>query len=182
MQAWSSNVGFNVSPRQLWSARFATKLLNTLEAAGVAPASVTIEITESTAMTDPEHTRDILQSLHDAGFQIAIDDFGTGYSSLSRLKHLPIDILKIDRSFVSGAHIDRDAGTMVQAMVQLAKNLGMVPLAEGVETTEELAFLRALDCTMGQGFLFSRPVPPDKLAELCDPGLHADPAVRSPTP
>jgi diguanylate cyclase (GGDEF)-like protein/PAS domain S-box-containing protein len=170
-QEWTAagldlHVGFNVSPRQLWSAQFAKKLLHTLETAGVPPTLVTIEITESTAMTDPEHTRDILQFLHDAGFQIAIDDFGTGYSSLARLKHLPIDILKIDRSFVSDAHIDRDSGTMVQAMVQLAKNLGMVPLAEGVETTEELAFLRALDCPMGQGYLFSRPVPADELAAL----------------
>jgi diguanylate cyclase (GGDEF)-like protein/PAS domain S-box-containing protein len=178
------HVGFNVSPRQLWSARFAKRLLKTLESAGVASSQVTIEITESTAMTDPEHTREILQSLHDAGFQIAIDDFGTGYSSLSRLKHLPVDILKIDRSFVSGAHVDRDAGTMVQAMVQLAKNLGMVPLAEGVETTEELAFLRALDCTMGQGFLFSRPVPADKFAELFIQGSTLIPprAASPPTP
>ena len=175
------NVGCNVSPRQLWSARFATKLLSTLESAGVEPTRVTIEVTESTAMTDPEHTRGILHFLHDAGFQIAIDDFGTGYSSLSRLKHLPIDILKIDRSFVSDAHVDRDSGTMVQAMVQLAKNLGMVPLAEGVETTEELAFLRALDCSMGQGFLFSRPVPPDELVRLLLEGSTLIPPL-APTP
>ena len=160
----------NVSPRQLWSARFPEEILHTLEAAGVDPHQVVIEITESTAMTDPERTREILQALHDAGFQIAIDDFGTGYSSLGRLKHLPIDILKIDRSFVSDAHLDRDAGTMVQAMVQLAKNLGMQPLAEGVETTEELAFLRALDCPIGQGFLFSRPVPASKITELLTRG------------
>jgi diguanylate cyclase (GGDEF)-like protein/PAS domain S-box-containing protein len=175
------HVGFNVSPRQLWSARFAKNLLHTLERAGVPPTQVTIEITESTAMTDPEHTRDILQFLHDAGFQIAIDDFGTGYSSLARLKHLPIDILKIDRSFVSDAHVDRDSGTMVQAMVQLAKNLGMVPLAEGVETTEELAFLRALDCPMGQGYLFSRPLSADKLAELYVEGSTLIPPT-APTP
>ncbi len=181
-RAWADaglelNVGFNVSPSPAVVGAFRHELVNTLESAGVDPVHVTIEITESTAMTDPEHTREILQFLHDAGFQIAIDDFGTGYSSLSRLKHLPIDILKIDRSFVSGAHIDRDAGTMVQAMVQLAKNLGMVPLAEGVETTEELAFLRALDCTMGQGFLFSRPVPRRQARGALHPGLHADPTV-----
>jgi len=164
------DVGFNVSPRQLWSARFPEELLHTLEAAGVDPHHVVIEITESTAMTDPERTREILQSLHGAGFQIAIDDFGTGYSSLGRLRDLPIDILKIDRSFVSGAHLDREAGTMVQAMVQLAKNLGMLPLAEGVETTEELAFLRALDCPIGQGFLFSRPVPASEITELLTHG------------
>ena len=130
------------------------------------PHQVVVEITESTAMTDPERTREILQTLHDAGFLIAIDDFGTGYSSLARLRDLPIDILKIDRSFVSDAHMNPDAGTMVQAMVQLAKNLGMTPLAEGVETVEELAFLRALNCPLGQGYLFSRPVPPGEIEEM----------------
>jgi diguanylate cyclase (GGDEF)-like protein/PAS domain S-box-containing protein len=168
----------NVSPRQLWSARFPEEILHTLEIADVDPRQVVIEITESTAMTDPERTRQILQALHDAGFQIAIDDFGTGYSSLGRLKDLPIDILKIDRSFVSDAHVDRDAGTMVQAMVQLAKNLRMQPLAEGVETSEELAFLRALDCPIGQGFLFSRPVPASKITELLKLGSSLIPPLE----
>ena len=175
MQEWKEaglevEVAVNVSPRQLWSARFPEEILHTLQAAGVDPHQVVIEITESTAMTDPERTREILQTLHDEGFQIAIDDFGTGYSSLGRLKHLPIDILKIDRSFVSDAHLDRDAGTMVQAMVQLAKNLGMTPLAEGVETSEELAFLRALDCPIGQGFLFSRPVRAEQITAMLTRG------------
>ena len=164
-------VGFNVSPRQLWSARFTEKLIGHVEAMRLDPHSVVVEITESTTMTDPERTREILQTLHDAGFKIAIDDFGTGYSSLARLKHLPIDILKIDRSFVSDAHMDHDAGTMVQAMVQLAKNLGMTPLAEGVETVEELAFLRALNCPLGQGYLFSRPVPPAGIEEMIARGF-----------
>jgi diguanylate cyclase (GGDEF)-like protein/PAS domain S-box-containing protein len=164
-------VAFNVSPRQLWSARFPEQILITLAEAGVDPHGV--------VMTDPERTREILQALHDAGFKIAIDDFGTGYSSLSRLKHLPIDILKIDRSFVSDAHLDRDAGTMVQAMVQLAKNLGMQPLAEGVETTEELAFLRALDCPVGQGFLFSRPVPAAEITDLMTQGSSLIPQLGS---
>ena len=163
-------VGFNVSPRQLWSVRFPEKLLGQVEAMRLNPNQIVVEITESTAMTDPERTREILQTLHDAGFKIAIDDFGTGYSSLARLKHLPIDILKIDRSFVSDAHLDHDAGTMVQAMVQLAKNLGMTPLAEGVETVEELAFLRALNCPLGQGYLFSRPVPAHEIEEMVGRG------------
>ena len=94
MQEWKEagldlEVAVNVSPRQLWSARFPEEILHTLRAAGVDPHRVVIEITESTAMTDPERTREILQALHDAGFQIAIDDFGTGYSSLGRLKDLP---------------------------------------------------------------------------------------------
>jgi diguanylate cyclase (GGDEF)-like protein/PAS domain S-box-containing protein len=184
IQAWKAigidlEVAVNVSPRQLWSARFHDQILRTLGSAGVDPHQVVIEITESTAMTDRERSRDILQGLHDAGFQIAIDDFGTGYSSLARLKHLPIDILKIDRSFVSDAHLDRDAGTKVQAMVQLAKNLGMQPLAEGVETTEELAFLRALDCPVGQGYLFSRPVPAAAITELLAKGTSLIPSIVS---
>jgi diguanylate cyclase (GGDEF)-like protein/PAS domain S-box-containing protein len=184
MREWNDSglypiVGFNVSPVQLLSARFSEKLVHALETAEVDTHHVVIEITESAVLADPEHTREILQSLHDAGFKIAIDDFGTGYSSLGRLKDLPIDILKIDRSFVKDVHLDRDAGTLVRAMVQLAKNLGMEPLAEGVETTEELAFLRALDCPGGQGFLFSRPVPASDITDLLirDSSLIAQPAA-----
>ena len=162
----SLDVGFNVSPRQLLSSRFAEDLVHTLGIAGVDPSHVVIEVTESAATTDPEHTRSTLHRLHDAGLRIAIDDFGTGYSSLGRLRQLPIDVLKIDRSFVSGAHLDRDAGIMVQAMVQLAKSLGIEPLAEGIETSEDLAFLRALDCPVGQGFLFSRPMTASAMTEL----------------
>ncbi len=175
LRAWNDanmtlTVGVNVSPRQLWSARFPQKLLGQVQAMQLDPHQIVVEITESTAMADPDRTRDILQTLHDAGFLIAIDDFGTGYSSLARLKDLPVDILKIDRSFVSDVHVDHDAGTMVQAMVQLAKNLGMTPLAEGVETVEELAFLRALNCPLGQGYLFSRPVPPEVIEEIVGRG------------
>ena len=175
LRAWNDagmklTVGFNVSPRQLWSARFPQKLVTQVQTMELDPRQIVVEITESTAMADPDRTRDILRTLHDAGFLIAIDDFGTGYSSLARLKDLPIDILKIDRSFVSEVHVDRDAGTMVQAMVQLAKNLGMTPLAEGVETVEELAFLRALNCPLGQGYLFSRPVPPEMIEEMIGHG------------
>jgi PAS domain S-box-containing protein/diguanylate cyclase (GGDEF)-like protein len=171
MQAWKRaglepEVGFNVSPSQLLSARFAADLIQRLETAGVDLHRVVVEVTESAALSDPKHTREILASLHDAGLMIAIDDFGTGYSSLGRLKDLPIDILKIDRSFVADAHLGHDAGTLVRAMVQLAKNLGMTPLAEGIETMEELAFLRTLDCPMGQGYLFSRPLPASKMTEL----------------
>ena len=172
-------VGFNVSPHQLRSELFPERLLRRTEAAGVDAHHVVIEITESAVMTETERTQNILHSLHDAGFQIAIDDFGTGYSSLGRLKDLPIDILKIDRSFVRDARRDRDAGTMVQAIVQLAKNLGMMPLAEGVETTEDLAFLRAVECPVGQGFLFSRPLPATEITQLLAEGGSLGPPAAS---
>jgi diguanylate cyclase (GGDEF)-like protein/PAS domain S-box-containing protein len=189
MRAWNDaglhlDVGLNVSPRQLLSTRFAEQLVHKLTVAGIDLRRVVIEITESASVTEPDHSRAILQVLHDAGLQIAIDDFGTGYSSLGRLKQMPVDILKIDRSFVSNAHRDPEARIMVQAMVQLAKNLGIRPLAEGVETTEDLAFLRALDCPMGQGFLFSYPVPASEISELLVAGasLIGSPDASTPRP
>ncbi len=171
MREWNDSglnldVAVNVSPSQLLSLRFSEELIHRLKTAGLDPHQMVIEITESAALTDLTETRKVLHSLHNAGFKIAIDDFGTGYSSLGRLMDLPVDILKIDRSFVKEVHLNRLAGAMVRAVLQLAKSLGMQPLAEGIETSEELAFLRALDCPLAQGFLFSRPLPASELTEL----------------
>jgi EAL domain-containing protein (putative c-di-GMP-specific phosphodiesterase class I) len=151
-------VSFNLSPRQLWSAHLAEKVVRKFQTAGVAPEKVVVEITESTAMADPDRTQKILSELHAWGLQLALDDFGTGYSSLARLKHMPVDILKIDRSFVRDVHRDESLGSMVRAMVQLAEGLDMVPLAEGIETEGELAFMLEAGCRVGQGFHFARPV------------------------
>jgi diguanylate cyclase (GGDEF)-like protein/PAS domain S-box-containing protein len=170
-KAWEAEgidvrVGFNLSPRQLWSGRLTEKMMDKLTSAGVDPGDVVVEITESTAMADPDRTQRVLTELHAWGLTLAIDDFGTGYSSLARLKHLPIDILKIDRSFIHEVDRDEDSGRMVEAMVQLAHGLGMTPLAEGIETAEELAFLREAGCTLGQGFHFARPVPASEIPAL----------------
>ncbi|HET9722642.1 MAG TPA: EAL domain-containing protein [Actinomycetota bacterium] len=159
-------IGYNLSPRQLWSARLADRVLAKLQTAGVDPHAITMEITESTAMTDPERTQRILSELHAWGLPLAIDDFGTGYSSLARLKHMPVDVLKIDRSFVRDVDRDRDLAGMVRAIIQLAQSLGMVPLAEGIETPSEYVFLRSNGCRLAQGFLFSRPVPAAEIPEL----------------
>jgi len=163
-------VGFNLSPRQLWSAHLAEKVVGKLKSQSVDPHRITVEITESTAMADPDRTQKILQELHAWGLTIALDDFGTGYSSLARLKHLPVDILKIDRSFIRD--IDRDDGlaSMVRAMIQLADGLGMTPLAEGVETAGELSFLRENGCPLAQGYHFARPVPAADVPALLDRG------------
>ncbi len=170
-RAWADDgldltVGFNLSPRQLWSAHLAEKLLEKLRLADVDPSKVIVEITESTAMADPDRTQKILAELHAWGISLAIDDFGTGYSSLARLKHLPADILKIDRSFVRDVHLDAGLASMVRAMIQLASGLDMTPLAEGIETVGELEFLRANGCSLGQGFLFAKAVPADRIPEL----------------
>jgi diguanylate cyclase (GGDEF)-like protein/PAS domain S-box-containing protein len=152
-------IGYNLSPRQMWTAHLAEKLLAKLAMYDVEPQDVTIEITESTAMADPDRTQRLLTELHAWGFTLAIDDFGTGYSSLARLKHMPVDVLKIDQAFVRHVEYDRDLAGMVRAMVQLAQSLGMVPLAEGIETYGEYEFLRANGCRLAQGFHFAYPVP-----------------------
>jgi diguanylate cyclase (GGDEF)-like protein/PAS domain S-box-containing protein len=167
-------IGFNLSPRQMWQPDLVDKIVTSLDRAGMDPTKVVVEITESTAMTDPERTQRILFDLHDRGLQLAIDDFGTGYSSLARLKHLPVDILKIDRSFVRDVDNDPDAASMVSAMIALASNLGMTALAEGIETEGEWRFLADRGCPLGQGFYFSKPVlPADILAMHRRSSIHA---------
>jgi len=117
-------------------------------------------------MNDVESAIAVLRRLGELDIPVSIDDFGTGYSSLARLKHMPVDILKIDQAFVR--NVDRDLGLagMVRAMIQLAQSLNMVPLAEGIETQGELIFLRANGCRLAQGFLFARPVPASEIPAL----------------
>ncbi|MEO8292297.1 MAG: EAL domain-containing protein [Actinomycetota bacterium] len=167
-------VSFNLSPRQLSSPDLARHILGKLQAGRIDPSRVMVEITESTAMADPDRTQTILTELRSWGLTLAIDDFGTGYSSFARLKHMPVQVLKIDRSFVHDVNRDRDLAGMVRAMIQLAQSLGMTPLAEGVETRAEYEFLHANGCRLAQGYLFSRPVPPDQIAALARGRLLPD--------
>ena len=157
---------FNLSPRQLWRPGLAERLAAQISEAGIEPARIIAEVTESTAMTEPERTQRALWDLHERGVELAIDDFGTGYSSLSRLKHLPIGILKIDRTFVRDLPNDKDAASIVAAIIQLAQTLGMAPLAEGIETQEQWRFLVGRGCALGQGFHFSPPVAPNRISVL----------------
>jgi diguanylate cyclase (GGDEF)-like protein/PAS domain S-box-containing protein len=159
-------MSFNLSPRQLWSAHLADRVLEKLDAAGVDPHKIVVEITESTAMADPDRTQQILAELHAWGLTLAIDDFGTGYSSLARLKHMPVDILKIDRAFVRDVDKDLGLAGMVRAMIQLAQSLNMTPLAEGIETRGEYIFLRSNGCRLAQGFYFAKPVPAGAIPSL----------------
>jgi diguanylate cyclase (GGDEF)-like protein/PAS domain S-box-containing protein len=160
------SVGFNLSLRQFRAPALAEKILEELGEAKVDPRTIVLEVTESAAMADPDRTQTILASLHAAGLEVAIDDFGTGYSSLSRLRHMPVDVLKIDRSFVRDVDTDLALAGMVRAMIQLAQSLGMVSLAEGIETPGELAFLRSNGCRLGQGFLLARPAPASEIPAL----------------
>ncbi|MEX2193974.1 MAG: EAL domain-containing protein [Thermoleophilaceae bacterium] len=153
-------VSINLSLRQVWQADLAEDLLTRVRDAGLDPGRFVLELTESTAMTDSVRGEQAMRALADAGFRLAIDDFGTGYSSLARLREMPVDILKIDRSFVADAHAD---ASIVRTIVELARNLGLRPLAEGIETPEQWRALLEAGCVYGQGFLFARPVPAAEL-------------------
>ena len=157
------DIAFNLSPRQLWQPELVTQIISPILDSGLDPTRLTVEITESATMTDPERTREILTALHDRGLRLAIDDFGTGYSSLSRLRHMPVDILKIDRTFIRYVDSDPQNASMVSAMIALASNLGMTSIAEGIETEAEWAFLADRGCKLGQGYYFSKPVPAEDI-------------------
>jgi EAL domain-containing protein (putative c-di-GMP-specific phosphodiesterase class I) len=159
-------IGFNLSPRQLWQPDPVRRIADQIEEAGIDPQRITIEITESTAMNDPDRTLEVLHGFKDHGLKLAIDDFGTGYSSLARLRYMPVDVLKIDRTFVRDVNTDRQSASMVSAIIALASNLRMDPLAEGIETEEEWRFLAARGCAQGQGFLFSKPVPAAEISAM----------------
>ena len=166
-------ISFNLSPRELWHADPVARIARQLAQAGMDPQRVTVEITESTAMNDPDRIIDLLGRFHDHGIRLAIDDFGTGYSSLSRLRYMPVDILKIDRTFIREVHSDPQSASMVSAIIALASNLGMTPLAEGIETEAEWRFLADRGCEVGQGYYFARPAPPEDILALSrHAGLH----------
>jgi PAS domain S-box-containing protein/diguanylate cyclase (GGDEF)-like protein len=165
-EGWPINVGMNLSPRQLWEPELVERILDVIARAGIDRERLVIEITETAAMTDWEHTEGVLSDLRSHGIRLAIDDFGAGHSSLARLGTLPADSLKIDRSFVSGLPDNETSAMMVTAIVQLAHNLGMQAFAEGIETEEQLRLVVEAGCERGQGFLFSRAVPGAAVAAL----------------
>jgi diguanylate cyclase (GGDEF)-like protein/PAS domain S-box-containing protein len=176
-QAWREldidlAISFNLSPRQFWQPDLAKGILERIRDGGVDPSRVVVEITESSAMTDPDRAQAILEDLHAGGLRIAIDDFGTGYSSLARIRDMPVDVLKIDRSFVSGVDVDPQNQSIVSAFIELTRGLGVTALAEGIETKGELAFLLERGCVMGQGFYFSKPVPPEEIIAMSLGGLR----------
>ena len=126
------------------------------------PEHLDLELTETMLVVNPEQTIQTLQNMKEQGMSVSMDDFGTGYSSLSFLAKLPLDNLKVDRSFVMNLPEDRDAATLVRTIVTMAQQLGLAVIAEGIETPSQEAFLSALGCEMGQGYLFGKPMAPDE--------------------
>ncbi len=176
-----STVSVNISARQFRSRELVGQIAAVLEQTGLPASCLDLEITESLMMENVEELIARLRALKDLGVQLSVDDFGTGYSSLNYLKQFPVDRLKIDRSFVCDIASDRGDAAIVQAVIQLGHVLGLVVTAEGVETSEQLTFLRRHGCDEGQGFYFSKPLPPEQFEELLrkeGAGGRREPAVR----
>ena len=152
-------VAVNVSARQLDRDGLVEEVRMALQESGLPPEALTLEVTETTVMRDAPTSARRLRALKDLGVRIAIDDFGTGYSSLAYLRQFPVDILKIDRSFVSGMTSSKEAAALVRTLIQLGKTIELITLAEGIEHQAQLDALREEGCDYGQGFLFARPLP-----------------------
>jgi EAL domain-containing protein (putative c-di-GMP-specific phosphodiesterase class I) len=184
-------VSVNVAVRQVWDSDLVADVAEILAETGLAPHLLQLELTESAVMGSAGRPLQALQALSDMGVHIAIDDFGTGYSNLAYLSRLPVSVLKLDGSFVrgfqyetsgsAGKHDDADTEgrsnpadeVVVEAMIQLAHRLGLTVTAECVETSAQATRLRGIGCDTGQGWLYSRPVPPDRISELLGtPGVQ----------
>ncbi|HET9379777.1 MAG TPA: EAL domain-containing protein [Streptomyces sp.] len=180
-------VSVNVAVRQIWDSDLVADVAEALSETGLAPHLLQLELTESAVMGSAGRPLQALQALSDMGVRIAIDDFGTGYSNLAYLSRLPVDVLKLDGSFVRGfQYEERDPArpcpadeVIVEAMIQLAHRLGLTVTAECVETSAQASRLRGIGCDTGQGWLYSRPVPPERIPALLDgPGVQPDAVGR----
>lgn len=161
----------NVSATQFQSEDFLESLFAILEETGVDSRSLELEVTERALMKRVELTASVLQTLRERGIQVAIDDFGTGYSSLSYLHRFPLDVLKIDQAFVRQISATPDETSIVSAIISMSRSLKLRVVAEGIETIEELEFLKDHQCDQGQGYYFSRSVPPQQFAKLFEAAL-----------
>jgi diguanylate cyclase (GGDEF)-like protein/PAS domain S-box-containing protein len=153
-------------PIARWPPDAADRLLRAIRAGGLDPGHIVVEVSESSAMTEPDRAQAILHDLHRRGVRLAIDDFGTGHSSLSRLTEMPVSTLKIDRAFVRDIPANPHANAIATTIIQLAQNIGAEALAEGIETPEQYEFLKREGCALGQGFLFSPAVPAGEVEGL----------------
>jgi EAL domain-containing protein (putative c-di-GMP-specific phosphodiesterase class I) len=178
----------NLSPRQFLDDHLLRDLDEVLHESGLPPHLLQLEITESMVMQNVERGIKVLDSIRSRGVRLAIDDFGTGYSSMSLMKQFPIDTIKIDRSFVRDLAENEEDRAIATAIISMGKALGLTVVAEGVETSEQDAFLRRRECDELQGYLYSKPVPADEVPPMLtrvvdspalQPQHEEPPAVRS---
>jgi EAL domain-containing protein (putative c-di-GMP-specific phosphodiesterase class I) len=159
-------VSVNASAKQLADSAFPTRAAEIARRCGLAPGSLTLEITESILMEEASSPATVLSRTRDLGIGLLLDDFGTGYSGLSYLRRFPLDGLKIDRAFVAGLGSDDEDSAIVAAVIRMARTLGMTVIAEGVESREQLVGLLELECDRAQGFLYGPAMPADELGAM----------------
>ena len=174
LASWGTSdlsVAVNVSPRQLASEGLVRTVSEALEDAGLEPERLCLEITESAVIADPDAALGQLRGLKEIGVRLAVDDFGIGYSSLANLRDLlPVDILKIDKSFVDGLHASSEDRTIVESVVGLARSLGLDAVAEGVETADQAEALALMECSHAQGYHYAKPQTPAAVSQLLRAG------------
>jgi EAL domain-containing protein (putative c-di-GMP-specific phosphodiesterase class I) len=156
----------NITSKEFAHPNLAKGIGETLKQTGLDPKNLQLEITETIAMGDPERAASVLSELKALGVRLSVDDFGTGYSSLSRLQQFPVDSLKIDRAFISRMDSDAESHKIVRIIIMLAQNLGLVTVAEGTETEEQVNQLKELDCGFAQGYYFSKPADHQAISDL----------------
>lgn len=161
-------MALNVSAHQLQNGDLVSRIEQLTADHGIAPHSLELELTESAVMAHPEHVAGMFARLRDLGISIAVDDFGTGYSSLAYLRRLPIDVLKIDRSFVFDAHRNDEDAQIVKTILALGQSLKLTVVAEGIETEDQASLLRSMGCELAQGYYYSRPLPANEFASWWD--------------
>jgi EAL domain-containing protein (putative c-di-GMP-specific phosphodiesterase class I) len=167
-------MAINLSARNLLDRSCPENITAAMKAVGVSPGLVEFELTETAIMTDPETAMKALGRITATGARLAIDDFGTGYSSLAYLSRLPVDVLKIDRSFVAGMNTAPRSLAIVRSTVQLAHSLELGVVAEGIEDRESARALRAMKCDLAQGFYFAKPEPAEEAVRHIDKGGWID--------
>lgn len=155
----------NLSAKQLYRQDIGAILAKSMMKAGCKPNQLQLEVTESQLLHDIDAARDIIRGLREHGIQVLLDDFGTGYASLSYLQKLQFDGVKIDRSFVSNMHTNANNRSLVKAIVSMARSLGMKTVAEGIETQEQAEYIRKINCDIGQGFYYSKALPPSEFTK-----------------
>jgi diguanylate cyclase (GGDEF)-like protein len=176
-QGYELAISVNVSGRQLDHDELVVDVSSALLESGLEPSALTVEITETALMKDPEATARRLSAIKELGVRVAVDDFGTGYSSLAYLRQFPVDTLKIDRAFVQGIASSKESAALIQTLIDLGKSLNLETLGEGIEDLAQLEHLQRARCDSGQGFLFARPLEADALTQF----LSSRPADQLPT-
>jgi EAL domain-containing protein (putative c-di-GMP-specific phosphodiesterase class I) len=174
-------ISVNLSPRQFLNRDLEARVRRILDETGTDPRWIAVEITESSVLASLDHSAAVLTGLRDAGLRVYMDDFGTGYASLSYLHRLPLDAIKIDRSFISGITTGSRERKLVASMLALAQSLSLPAIAEGVATVEQRDLLREMGCAYAQGFLFAQALPPH-LAGMLISAPTANFAPRRPVP